>query len=172
MSIDGRLCTGTLFAYPWAMVPGSWLSAAGLVFTISLLVVLAALIVVPRNRKPGSATAWLMLIPGVPIVGAVMIAAVDEASSFVHVEFYILALDAVTDDDIAVIGSSNLDMRSFTLNLEVTPVAYDAGVVADLRCVEKEFLKRSDELLAEEWDQRWLPGRVLDNVARLTAALQ
>jgi cardiolipin synthase len=76
------------------------------------------------------------------------------------------------DDDIAVIGSSNLDMRSFTLNLEVTLVAYDAGVVADLRKIEKEWLQRSDELLAEEWDQRALPGRMLDNLARLTAALQ
>ncbi|HXX78607.1 MAG TPA: cardiolipin synthase, partial [Ktedonobacteraceae bacterium] len=37
------------------------------------------------------------------------------------------------DDDIAVIGSSNLDMRSFHLNLEVTLVCYDARVVADLR---------------------------------------
>ena len=76
------------------------------------------------------------------------------------------------DDDIAVVGSSNLDMRSFTLNLEVTLVAYDAGVVTDLRRVEREFLARSDELTAEEWDRRWLPGRVLDNIARLTAALQ
>jgi cardiolipin synthase len=76
------------------------------------------------------------------------------------------------DDDIAVIGSSNLDMRSFTLNLEVTLVAYDPGVVADLHRVEAEFFLRSDELTAEEWDRRWLPGRVLDNIARLTAALQ
>lgn len=76
------------------------------------------------------------------------------------------------DDDIAVIGSSNLDMRSFTLNLEVTLVAYDTSVVADLRRVEQEFLLRSDELLAEEWDHRGLSARVLDNIARLTAALQ
>jgi cardiolipin synthase len=76
------------------------------------------------------------------------------------------------DDDIAVIGSSNLDMRSFTLNLEVTLVAYDASVVADLRRVEQEFLRSSDELLAEEWKRRSLSGRVLDNIARLTAALQ
>jgi cardiolipin synthase len=76
------------------------------------------------------------------------------------------------DDDVAVIGSSNLDMRSFTLNLEVTLVAYDASVVADLRRIEADFLGKSDELLEEEWKRRWLPDRLLDNVARLTAALQ
>jgi cardiolipin synthase len=40
------------------------------------------------------------------------------------------------DDDIAVIGSSNLDIRSFQLNLEVTLVCYDTRVVADLRKIE------------------------------------
>src|SRR5713226_4587064 len=47
------------------------------------------------------------------------------------------------DDDIAVIGSSNLDIRSFQLNLEVTLVCYDAGVVADLRQVEAAYIRQS-----------------------------
>ena len=41
------------------------------------------------------------------------------------------------DDDIAVIGSSNMDLRSFTLNLEVLLLCYDKerrrGHAADLR---------------------------------------
>lgn len=76
------------------------------------------------------------------------------------------------DDDIAVIGSSNLDMRSFTLNLEITLVAYDEGVVSKLREVELAFLARSVEVREGEWLERPLPGRLLDGLARLTAALQ
>jgi cardiolipin synthase len=76
------------------------------------------------------------------------------------------------DDDIAVIGSSNLDIRSFTLNLEITLVAYDREVVAKLREVEAEFLTRSVEVLKRQWLRRPLPGRLLDGLARLTAALQ
>lgn len=76
------------------------------------------------------------------------------------------------DDDIAVIGSSNLDMRSFTLNLEITLVAYDEGVVSKLREVEEEFLTRSLEVKEREWLERPLPGKLLDGLARLTAALQ
>jgi len=76
------------------------------------------------------------------------------------------------DDDVAVIGSSNLDMRSFTLNLEITLVAYDAGVVRDLRAVEAAFLGRARELTLAEWlAQPWY-GQLIDNLARLTAALQ
>lgn len=76
------------------------------------------------------------------------------------------------DDDVAVIGSSNLDMRSFTLNLEITLVAYDAAVVRDLRAVEAEFLDRARELNLDEWRARPWYGKLIDNLARLTAVLQ
>lgn len=76
------------------------------------------------------------------------------------------------DDDIAVVGSSNLDMRSFTLNLEITLVAYDHGVVRALREIELAYLERSVKVNLDEWIRQPLPGKLLDNLARLTAALQ
>jgi cardiolipin synthase A/B len=50
------------------------------------------------------------------------------------------------DDDIAVIGSSNLDMRSFQLNLEVTLICYDSKVVADLRQIEANYICKSKQV--------------------------
>jgi cardiolipin synthase len=76
------------------------------------------------------------------------------------------------DDDIAVIGSSNMDIRSFQLNLEVTLVCYDPGVVADLRKIEAEYLRCSRPLYLEAWQERPLLTRLFDNLARLTSALQ
>lgn len=76
------------------------------------------------------------------------------------------------DDDIAVVGSSNLDMRSLTLNLEITLVAYDRGVVAGLRQAEARYHGDSDALTLGEWRKRPLGSQLLSNVARLTAALQ
>ena len=76
------------------------------------------------------------------------------------------------DDDIAVVGSSNLDMRSLTLNLEVTLVAYDASVVADLRGVEAEYLPHCTRVELAAWRARPLAAQLFDNLARLTAALQ
>jgi cardiolipin synthase len=75
------------------------------------------------------------------------------------------------DDDIAVIGSSNFDIRSFQLNLEVSLVCYDRGVVADLRQAEAEYLARSRPLDLASWQQRRLYRRLFENVARLFAAL-
>lgn len=76
------------------------------------------------------------------------------------------------DDDIAVIGSSNLDMRSFQLNMEVTLICYDPRVVADLRRVEAYNLSRSREICLEDWQQRPLHTRFFEGISRLTSALQ
>jgi cardiolipin synthase len=76
------------------------------------------------------------------------------------------------DDDIAVIGSSNMDIRSFQLNLEITLVCYDRQVVDDLRKIEAEYLRCSCPLLLEAWQTRPLVTQLFDNLARLTSALQ
>ena len=76
------------------------------------------------------------------------------------------------DDDIAVVGSSNLDMRSLTLNLEITLLAYDRGVVSALRQVEAGYHVRSDPIDLRDWRARPLRSQLFDNLARLTAALQ
>jgi cardiolipin synthase len=76
------------------------------------------------------------------------------------------------DDDIAVISSSNMDIRSFELNLEVTLVCYDNHVVADLRKLEEEYLRHSRPLELESWQARPLHTKLFDNLARLTSALQ
>jgi cardiolipin synthase len=76
------------------------------------------------------------------------------------------------DDDVAVVGSSNLDMRSFTLNLEVSLMVRGRGFVDQLRQLEEGYRRASRRLTLEEWDARPLRTSVLDNVARLTAALQ
>ncbi len=76
------------------------------------------------------------------------------------------------DDDIAVIGSSNLDIRSFTLNLEVTLICYDRSVVADMQPVFGSYLKRSKQVHLHEWMTRPLLARLKENLSRLTAALQ
>lgn len=76
------------------------------------------------------------------------------------------------DDDVAVVGSSNLDMRSFTLNLEVSMMVRGRSFVEDLRQLEEGYRRASSRLTLEDWKARPRAAAVLDNVARLTAALQ
>ncbi len=76
------------------------------------------------------------------------------------------------DDETAVIGSSNMDMRSFGLNLEISMLVRGAEFVQELRAVEDEYRANSRELTLEEWKKQPLHSTVLDNLARLTSALQ
>jgi cardiolipin synthase len=76
------------------------------------------------------------------------------------------------DDEVSVIGSSNMDMRSFSLNLEVSVMVRGRRFVNALREVQNAYKEHSFELTLDEWVQRPRRSQVLDNVARLTAALQ
>jgi cardiolipin synthase len=76
------------------------------------------------------------------------------------------------DDDVIIIGSSNMDMRSFGLNFEVSLMAFGGDIVRDVRAVEDGYRALSRELTAEEWARRPLRSRYVDNVMRLTSALQ
>lgn len=76
------------------------------------------------------------------------------------------------DDEVAVVGSSNMDMRSFSLNLEISVMIRGRRFVHQLREVEQEYREASRELLLDEWLARPFRSKVLDNVARLTSAVQ
>jgi len=76
------------------------------------------------------------------------------------------------DDETAIIGSSNMDMRSFGLNLEISMLVRGGEFVHEMRGVEQEYRDLSRELTLEEWEKQPLRSNVLDNLARLTSALQ
>ncbi|MER7798615.1 cardiolipin synthase [Microbacterium sp. NPDC096154] len=86
---------------------------------------------------------------------------------------YILHTKGLTiDDEVAVIGSSNMDMRSFGLNLEVSLLVRGEEFVQQMRELEAEYRELSRELTLDEWMKQPLRSTVLDNLARLTSALQ
>lgn len=76
------------------------------------------------------------------------------------------------DDTVAVVGSSNMDMRSFGLNYEVSLMVPDSDAVARMRRIEDRYRALSRELTLEEWERRPAQIKYVDNVMRLTAALQ
>ena len=75
------------------------------------------------------------------------------------------------DDDIAIIGSANMDRRSFELNSEVTLVCYDSEVVARLRRIENDYRGKSHRLDPAEWEKRGFFVQLGENVTRLISPL-
>lgn len=75
------------------------------------------------------------------------------------------------DDDIAVIGSSNMDIRSFSLNSEVSLMVRGAPFVTAMREVEQAYRDAGRELTLEEWRREPARATFLDGLMRLTSAL-
>jgi cardiolipin synthase len=92
---------------------------------------------------------------------------------FLYKSPYILHAKHISiDENVAVIGSSNMDMRSFSLDFEISIMMRGHDAVSRLREVEESYRVDSKEITLEQWLRRPIRSKVLDNTARLTAALQ
>ena len=72
---------------------------------------------------------------------------------------------------LAAIGSSNMDIRSFSINYESNAVIYDANVAQEL---EADFLKDIEEckeFTVEEYEKRPFSHRLSDSFCRLLSPL-
>ena len=75
------------------------------------------------------------------------------------------------DDDVAIIGSSNLDIRSLSLHMELMVLVHGKDFVDEMRKVEDDYRATSKLLTLDEWLQRPRKQRYFDNLMRLTSAL-
>jgi cardiolipin synthase A/B len=76
------------------------------------------------------------------------------------------------DDDVAVIGSSNLDIRSLSLHMELSVLVHGAEFTAAMRTVEDDYRSKSRQVVLEDWLRRPTRDRIFDNLMRLTSSLQ
>jgi len=74
--------------------------------------------------------------------------------------------------EIAMMGSSNMDMRSFSLNYENSLFVLDGPLINELCDLAAAYLSVSHELTLEQWSKRSWVRRYIDNVLKLTSALQ
>lgn len=65
-----------------------------------------------------------------------------------------------------------MDIRSFSLNMEVSVLVRGQEFTSRMRLVEDHYRSNSARLDPETWSRRPLGGKVLDAIARLTSALQ
>jgi cardiolipin synthase A/B len=75
------------------------------------------------------------------------------------------------DSTVSVIGSANLDMRSFYLNFEVTLFIYDTDEASVLRMLQVEYMEDSREVFLDEWMARPLWKHAVENTVRLLSPL-
>lgn len=85
--------------------------------------------------------------------------------------FLLHAKNVTIDGQLAIVGSSNVDLRSFQLNLEASLLLYDDASIARLKAIQRGYLEASDPVDAAAWRRRPLTRKLAENLARLFNSL-
>ncbi|MGO4331687.1 cardiolipin synthase [Cupriavidus sp. 2TAF22] len=84
---------------------------------------------------------------------------------------FLHAKHVTIDDEVAMVGSTNMDIRSFALNAEAALVIYDRAVVARMREIQERYFANSAQVVREVWQRRPLRRRTWQNLCRLADSL-
>ncbi len=111
-----------------------------------------------------------------PLVGAAGRAFIDPLlDSGVHIHRYtrgLLHAKTITvDDAFALVGSANLDIRSFELNFELSTLLYGPEITGKLRYVQQSYLADAEPVNLQTWRQRPAYKQLLEQAAALFAPL-
>ncbi|MBA2412376.1 MAG: cardiolipin synthase [Burkholderiaceae bacterium] len=88
-----------------------------------------------------------------------------------YTEAFLHTKSVSIDGQVAWIGSSNLDMRSFELNEEVVALFFDPRIAAQLGAIEARYLQGSTPITLEQWRKRPFVSELLQNLTRLVSPL-
>ena len=86
---------------------------------------------------------------------------------YVYNKGFVHAKTLVTDSNLSIIGTANMDHRSFELNFEVNAIIYDTAFAKKMRKAFFDDLKFTEKLNAEEWYKRSFLTQLPEKLARL-----
>ncbi|WP_276481796.1 cardiolipin synthase [Paraflavitalea pollutisoli] len=84
---------------------------------------------------------------------------------------FVHAKTMVTDSKVAIVGSANMDYRSFDLNFEVNAIVYDQEIASELRTIFYEDLKGAEQIDPVRWEARPWYYELTEKTARLVAPM-
>lgn len=84
---------------------------------------------------------------------------------------FVHAKTIVCDGKVAMVGTANLDNRSFDLNFEVNAVVYDDHTATELRQQFEEDLQNAKRINYDVWQKRPRSKRFLEKIVNLVSPL-
>lgn len=86
---------------------------------------------------------------------------------YMYQKGFIHAKTIVTDSNLSIVGTANMDHRSFELNFEVNVIVYDRQFAEEMRQVFFDDLKHTEKIDPESWYKRPAYKQFPEKVARL-----
>ena len=90
---------------------------------------------------------------------------------YLYKKGFVHAKTMVTDSKIAMVGTANMDSRSFDLNFEVNAIVYDSEIAGELRDIFYDDLKDAEKIDVEIWRKRPVYKQFFEKTARLVSPL-
>ncbi|HTN09071.1 cardiolipin synthase [Agriterribacter sp.] len=84
---------------------------------------------------------------------------------------FVHAKTMVTDRKIAIVGTANMDYRSFDLNFEVNAIVYDRDTAGELAEVFYKDIAEAEKINMAEWINRPAWKKLPEKIARLVSPL-
>lgn len=86
-------------------------------------------------------------------------------------DFLLHAKNVCIDSRLGIVGSSNVDLRSFQLNEEASLLLYDGESIGALERIQDGYLDGSDGVELAAWRARPKARRLVENIARIMSPL-
>ncbi len=86
-------------------------------------------------------------------------------------DYLLHAKNVAIDGRLAILGSSNVDLRSFQLNEEVSLLLFDRASVLRLETLQRGYIAASDPLDLTSWRARPRVQKFAENIARMVGPL-
>lgn len=90
---------------------------------------------------------------------------------YTYYKGFVHAKTLVADKQLAMVGTANMDIRSFDLNFEVNALIYDQDTAEELTSVFYEDLKHATKIDPEEWKNRSMGIQLMEKIAGLLSPM-
>jgi len=90
---------------------------------------------------------------------------------YLYQKGFVHAKTLVSDGQLAIIGTANMDHRSYELNFEVNSMIYDIATAKQLRDVFYEDIKQAKKISPNTWKKRPYYKQLPEKLARLMSPL-
>ena len=84
---------------------------------------------------------------------------------------FVHAKTMVCDRKVAIVGTANLDNRSFDLNFEINAIVYDEHIATELQKAFDKDLNSASRVISEEWSNRPFYMKLLERILYLFSSL-
>jgi cardiolipin synthase len=89
---------------------------------------------------------------------------------FLYKKGFVHAKTVVSDGKLSIVGTANMDIRSFDLNFEMMSVIYSEGFARKMENMFIDDLKECDEVDPIQWAKRGIGKKLVESIARLVSA--